>query len=193
MLLGAPIIRENCSSALAVVRQIRQRFRSEALEEHRRNFAPSCRDSKKRKAGLTREVSAKCGKCCQWTAKYFCLASKDATHVPTTVAAKVELVEADLGEKKVEVPDVECTTQEFHSILITAFPRLRDGGGFELLRCVANTRLLEAISPSVARSPKVLRRVVGNSRIYIRPIQKDLDVTPVDEPSTSQEVSCTLS
>ena len=173
-----------------MVRQIRQRFRSEALEEHRKNFAPSCtRDSKKRKAALTSGASVKHSKSCRWTAKFFCLANKDATHVPTTVSAKEVLVEAGLGEKKVEVSDVECTPQEFHEVLLSAFPRLENGGGFELLRCVPNTRLLELISSSLAKSPKLLRQVIGNSRIYIRPIQKDLDITPIEEQATSDEVS----
>ena len=41
-----------------------------------------------------------------------------------------------LGVKKVFVPDVDCTTDEFHEILFTCFPQLKNIGGFELLRCL---------------------------------------------------------
>ena len=33
-------------------------------------------------------------------------------------------------------------------------------------------------------SPSLLKQRVGKSRTYIRPIQKDLDLTPLDEPPT---------
>ena len=114
-----------------------------------------------------------------------CLANKDTGHVPSTVSEKEVLTAAGLGEQKVSVSNVECTTKEFHEVLIQKFPKLMNVGGFELLRCVANTRLLEPISTIVTKSPKILKRVIGNGRIYIRPIQKNLDLTPVDDQSTS--------
>ncbi len=91
------------------------------------------------------------------------VADKKATHVPTTVSEEV-LVEAGLGD---EIPDIECTTQQFHDILAESFPKLFGAGGFELLQCIAYTSILEPISASVAKSPKLLKRVVGNSRVYI--------------------------
>lgn len=182
----------NFNRALDVVRTIRQRFRSDscgdAFEEHRRNFSPYCGGSKKRQVPSSSQSGAKRNKVGQWTGKYMCLSSKDATNVPTTVGVKEMLVEAGLGEKKIEVPDVDCTAQEFHEILFNAYPRLRNGGGFELLRCLPNTRRLEPISVSIAKSPKMLRQVVGASKIYIRPIQRDLDITPVADHFPSQEV-----
>lgn len=91
------------------------------------------------------------------------------------------------GERTVRLlaPNVECTIKEFHEILVQKYPKLIDAEGFELLRCVANTRLLEPILSSVA---KLLKQVVGNGRIYIQPLQKHLDLAPVHDQSTSQEV-----
>ena len=57
---------------------------------------------------------------------------------------------AGLGEKIV-VPDVDCTTEEFHEILMQSFPKLRNGGGFELLRCASKyTRFRDFAISSVS-------------------------------------------
>ena len=49
------------------------------------------------------------------------------------------------------------------------------------MRCIANSRQLEPISLMVAKSPLLLKKVIGNGRIYVRPIQKNLDTTPADD------------
>lgn len=49
------------------------------------------------------------------------------------------LVDAGLGEKKIDIPDIDCTATNFHTLLIEAFPKLVDAGGFELMRCIANS------------------------------------------------------
>lgn len=49
------------------------------------------------------------------------------------------------------------------------------------MRCIPNTRQLEPISSTVSQQPKLLKSVVANGRIYIRPIQKDLDLSPVGD------------
>ena len=100
-------------------------------------------------------------------------------------------MKAGLGEKKVEFPDVNCSTQEFYEQVMSCFPKLANAGGFELLRCVANTKMLEPISRSVAESPKLLRQVVGKSRVYIRQIQKDLGLSD-DEADSSLMKVCTV-
>ena len=60
---------------------------------------------------------------------------------------------------------------------MTAYPKLKEGGGFEILRCRPNTRELELISPRIASNPQLLKRKVGNGRVYIRPIQRDLSLS----------------
>lgn len=128
--------------------------------EQKSNFASYC--GKKR----CRPVS--------WTVKAFCLSSRFARKVPANISEREPLVAAGLGEKKKVIPDIECTWDEFKKILISVFPKLRDCGGFDLLRCVPNTKDLEVISLAIAHSPKLLKSVVGNGRIFIRPIQQDL-------------------
>ena len=92
------------------------------------------------------------------------------------------MVEAGLGEKIIDIPDIDCSSAEFHHQIIQVFPKLKDAGGFELMRCMYNSKLLEPLSPTVTTSPRLLRSVTGKSRIFIRPIQKnlELDATDVD-------------
>ena len=61
-----------------------------------------------------------------WAAKLVCLSSKDADHVPCTVAKREYLVEAGLGEKKIVINDLSCSSQEFKMSIIKAFPKLED-------------------------------------------------------------------
>ncbi len=91
--------------------------------------------------------------------------------MPADARFKETLVEAGLGEKKIMVPDIDCGAAEFRELLLT-----KDGGGFELLRCVSNTKSLEVISSTVSRLPRLLKSVIGCGKIYIRPIQRDLDL-----------------
>lgn len=156
-----------------------------ARDEHRANFAPYSFSAKgtKRRCGAFSSLVPKRGKkkCSSWTQKFVCLASKDRQRVPCTIGEKEELIEAGLGERSVCIPDVECSAQVFKETLVAEFPKLADAGGFELMRCLANTRQLEPISTTVSQQPRALKTIVGNGRIYIRPIQRDLDLTPSED------------
>ena len=72
-------------------------------------------------------------------------------------------------------------------MLFFNYPKLREAGGFQICRCVPNSRKLEPLVSRVLSSPVVLRQRIGNSRAYIVPLQKDLDLTPneTDGPSVS--------
>ena len=52
---------------------------------------------------------------------------------------------------------------------------------------VPNSRHLEVLSMSVHKSPLALKHHGGSSRTYIRPLQKDLDLTPL---SDDEDVVC---
>jgi len=73
------------------------------------------------------------------------MSSRDPKRVPCSVAERKDLAEADLGDKKVCIPDISCTSKEFKSVLIAAFPKLYRCGDFDLLRCILNTKNLEPI------------------------------------------------
>jgi hypothetical protein len=124
-----------------------------------------------------------------WNHKFVCLDGRDVDRVPTTQAAKLILEEAGLGEKTIVVPNVDCTPEEFHEVILSAYPKLRDGGGFELLRCKPNSRELLVIGPRVSNTPKLLKRRVGNGRVYVRPVQRDLELDAEEDSDDVKGVS----
>ena len=61
---------------------------------------------------------------------------------------------------------------------VCGFPKLKNCGGFELMHCVANCRTLSVVE--CASLVTELKANVGSqSKIYLRPIQKDLSTAPV--------------
>ena len=95
------------------------------------------------------------------------------------------LMQAGLGGKTLNF--VESTdAEEFHEDLLETFPKLRTGGGYELLRTNdRNTRTLDVILPPPSGyTVAYLKSVAGQARIYIRPLQKDLDLTPSEGEDT---------
>lgn len=63
--------------------------------------------------------------------------------------------------------------------------------GYMFLSClgVQNNRELELLSMSVHKSPMKLKERVGNSRTYIRPMQCDLDTSPIEMKGDDDVVS----
>lgn len=123
-----------------------------------------------------------------WSVKMVCLSEKNARRVPCSVAERETLVQAGLGEKVI-IPDITCSAQEFQGIIISAFPKLDGCGGFDLLRCTPNTKELEMISLAVSQSPKLLKSVVSGGKVFIRPIQQNLDLD-LDKKLISSVVAC---
>ena len=177
--LGAGLgVTGSCSRALQAIRTIRQRMpcatASAAAAEQRTNFSSYARSTSKTTS---------------WTVKFVCLSGMDARRVPCTVTQREILVQAGLGEKKVVIPDISCSAQDIKGLLITAFPKLEPCGGFELLRCLPNSKELELISFAVSQSPKLLKTVVvGGGRVFIRPIQRDLELDLDQELASSVQV-----
>lgn len=67
----------------------------------------------------------------------------------------------------------------------TEFPKLKHGGGFELCRCLPNSRQLDVLTAITHSSPSILKDRVGNSRTYLRPLQQDLDMDSIHELPTN--------
>jgi len=87
------------------------------------------------------------------------------------------------------IPDITCSAQEFQGIVISAFPKLDGCGGLDLLRCIPNTKELEMISLAVSQSPKLLKSVLSCGKVFIWPIQQNLDLD-LDKKLTSSVVVC---
>ncbi len=121
-----------------------------------------------------------------WKHRFVCLAYKDQDKTPTTDFEKDELRRAGLGEKEVVFSSLGLDVDEFKEVLFASFPRLREGGGYQMLKCLPNSRKLDLLSMTVHKSPSYLKERVGNARTYLRPIQKDIELPSDDEDDEEQ-------
>ncbi|KAK1175612.1 hypothetical protein AOXY_G286 [Acipenser oxyrinchus oxyrinchus] len=121
-----------------------------------------------------------------FTHKFCCLSGKDDSVIPTR-KGKDNLLLAGLGEKKITFQNKDCSPEEFTAELMENFPKLRDGGSYELIRAVGSTRCTslsvilcpdEGYSPSFLRSPEY---GVGSATIYVRPLEQNLNMDVIAE------------
>ena len=99
---------------------------------------------------------------------------------------KVVLQKAGLGFKKIkfdlETDEVSVYNQLTSSSscnsqpdeLTSGYSQLQNCGGFELMKCMPNCKVLESLQCQT--SAKNLKAVAGQGKIYIRPIQRSLTV-----------------
>ena len=69
----------------------------------------------------------------------------------------------------------------FHDDVMAAFPELADSGGYELMRTKQNNRELCVIPGGY--TAEYLKSIMGQAKVYICPIQRDLSITPVNDES----------
>lgn len=69
-----------------------------------------------------------------WRHKFVCLAYIDQDKMPLTDFDKEELYRAGLGEREIFFESLNISQQQFRDLLMKEFPRLKDGGGFQLLK-----------------------------------------------------------
>ena len=91
--------------------------------------------------------------------------------------AKDALFIAGLGEKDIEFSNLNASADEFRAIILEAYLKLRGVGGYQFLKCAANSRTLECLSTLTMSSPGMLKKRRGTARTYIKPLQRDLDIT----------------
>ena len=121
-----------------------------------------------------------------WTHEFFCLADKDQMVVPSR-SLKVQLQEAGSGRKKVclngraDVTEVKTTLEE-------SYPKLKEGGGFEILRGPSPSELTLIPPPPSGYTVKFLRDSagLGQAIAFVRPLQCNLNreaIKPVSDHS----------
>ena len=111
----------------------------------------------------------------QWQHTFLCLARKDQVEIPYA-QEKGELKLADLGEKKCLI-NADADPDEFDDTILDQFPKLRNTGGYELLRQGNNKSLELIIPPKDGYSVDYLKSIVTRAKLYIRPIQTNLDLS----------------
>lgn len=162
---------DNYSNAINILRGARN---TSIAAEQRHNFG-------KRRSTACLANQAKKLKSVTWTHNFVCLSETNDEKVPATSMAKNALILAGLGEKRVTIPNIDCSAKEFQEVLYAEFPKLRHGGGVEFLKSTQSTRKLEPIPFTTSASPRLLRSYVGAARVYIRPMQVGLDLSPAQE------------
>ena len=161
---AAEIIGTPSTSGLQTQRQ-RERiniFRPQAKRQ-RRSSAPN---PKKRK---------------YWEHTFCCLASRVQESCPSPID-RAHLLQAGLGDKRISIIE-SADAEDLHFHLLEAFSKLRPGGGYELMRTSdGSNRFLDVIPcPPSGYTITYLKNVAGQAKVYIRPLQKDLDLSPIDK------------
>ena len=124
-----------------------------------------------------------------WSHKFFCLAAVGARTVPMSKAEKETLGAIGLGEKVLSLP-CNSSAIALYQLLVETFPPLSSCGGYALLRCTGKTKTLEIIEPPPGgHSPLSLSSVAGQSRVYVRPLQRDVPLLPPNIGGGVTEVS----
>ena len=158
-------------SALQFVRNHRG---TEVANEQRRNFSPyACKKTKHTTS---------------WSLTTVCLSKSDDWQVPINSTERAALIIAGLGEKKIVVPDIDCGLDLFYSHLTSVYPKLVNCGGFELMRCIRNSKTLEVLEPHLIQSVLALKSIIGSGRLYLRSIQTNLSTEPLEAKSAFSEV-----
>ena len=104
-----------------------------------------------------------------------CLASKTDAIVPDT-ERKVNLLLAGLGEKRITFSLTESPRQ-FCEVLYQNFVKLRNCGGFELLRNERNCRELIPIPiPAGGYHGQFVKTIFGQAKVFIRPTLRRVDL-----------------
>ena len=128
-----------------------------------------------------------------WTHEFFCLADCARVDAPSR-KEKLELQFAGLGRKKIVFGSKDSALQ-VKTKLEEEFPKLKNGGGFEILRSSFSPgKSLVLLRPpaSVGYSVKFLRDEsgLGQALAYIRPLQRSLDVSlHAEEVSLSDAIA----
>lgn len=64
--------------------------------------------------------------------------------------------------------------EETHGVIMEAFPKLREAGGYEIMRS-SQSHVLEVVpNPADGYTTAYLKEIFGQAKVYIRPVQRDL-------------------
>ena len=111
-----------------------------------------------------------------------CVLSEMNTEVTPNKEELEKLRQAGLGRRKIVFPNKNAGFKAFSEVLMEKYPKLRDGGGFQLLRALGGgggVRYLELIIPGQdGYSIPYLRETqcLGQAILYVRPLQANLSM-----------------
>ena len=116
-----------------------------------------------------------------WTHDFICLSRTTDFRTPTSLETG-ELLRAGLGKRQISLLE-SGDSNEVHSEIIRTFPKLEEGGGYELLRVGDGSgqrnQLLLIPSPPEGYTVNYLKEVLRQAKVYIRPMQRELTLDPL--------------
>ena len=133
-----------------------------------------------------------------WTHKFCVIPFKDHEHVPS-LQEKDAWHEAGMGEKTIVFPDKNGAQSHIEETLCSAFPKLRDAGGFLLMRSSTSRQdsrrgaggsLLSMITmPFGGYTIPYLRHEspLHSATCFVRPLQRDLPFDSMQSESVSSQ------
>ena len=141
-------------------------------------FRPSYLRGRDRRRHRPYDTAAK-----RWHHSFVCLA-KVGQYLPPDTADRVRLVQAGLGEKRITC-GVDSGPEDLHQELLAGFPRLKNGGGYEYLKLdECGRKTLTVVPPPIGGyTPFYLKSIFHQAKVYMRPLQRCLDLTPADDVS----------
>lgn len=121
-----------------------------------------------------------------WSHTFVCLSSTSQEVIPDG-QERALLQIAGLGEKRITM-SAYSDAQDICFELNEQYPKLSGGGGFELLRVPeGGGKMLDVIaSPEAGYTVSYLKAVIHHAKIYVRPLQQDLSLDPIEQEVSSQ-------
>ena len=109
---------------------------------------------------------------------HLCLSDKSQVEVPDG-DERAALQLSSLGEKRISLL-AHSDMQDIYDELLFQFPKLKEAGGYELLRLPeGGGKMLQVIaSPESGYTVEYLHAVVHHAKIFIRPMQNNLSSEP---------------
>ena len=133
------------------------------------------------KASLTKKLAKKTF----WVKEAICLRYMDQTKAYDT-EEKMKLAQMGLGFKELKF-DNEGDAFDIHSTLLSAYPHLKDCGGYCLMRLRSGSSELVTIeSPKSGFTMKYLKDILKTAKLFIRPLQKDIEEASVKEEEENE-------
>ena len=128
-----------------------------------------------------------------WSHDFVCLWCTTTATKPPSCLKIADLIRAGLGRKQITLIDGDGS-HELHREILHTFPRLSEGGGYELLRVAESGQrnLCVIPSPSDGYSVSYLREVLRQAKVYIRPVQNDLSLDPRDNAADPVRCVCSV-
>ncbi|XP_071854831.1 uncharacterized protein [Apostichopus japonicus] len=116
---------------------------------------------------------------------FLCLCDRATMKVPSIFTQRT-LTECGLGEKKVLIPS-DSLPSEVMDVITRYYPKLREAGGFEYMKADGPSKRLHLIPiPEGGFTAANFKNVAKQAKIYLRPIQCDLELTTTTTTNTDE-------